>query len=79
MMKRNAVLVTIWLSAIAFVTVLPAHAQDAREKAAATKNKEKKEQEAKKLGDLDLCKEQARGLKGPERSRFFTKCLRGNL
>ena len=37
---------------------------------AADKDREKK-------GELELCKEKAQGLDGPERARFFTDCLKG--
>jgi hypothetical protein len=41
---------------------------------AAVKDREK---DREKKGELELCKERAQGLDGPERARFFTDCLRG--
>ena len=52
-----------------------ADSQGIDETAKASSQQQLKKAEAKGDG-LRICKEQARGLSGPERSRFFTKCLR---
>jgi hypothetical protein len=35
------------------------------------------DRDREKKGELELCKEKALGLDGPERARFMTECLRG--
>lgn len=72
-------------AALAALALPPAHAaeSDRREKAADAPAAGRIEQDAKKarpaerLGDdLGSCKRDADGMRGPERSRFMTQCLR---
>jgi hypothetical protein len=48
---------------------------DTQTKAERSEDAQGKEREKK--GELEVCKEKAHGLDGPERARFMTDCLRG--
>lgn len=70
------------LTGLVFALGLPAHAATYdRDKSEAAYEKESRKEGPKRKAqgtreDLDTCKRDAEGMKGPERSRFMTACLK---
>ena len=71
-----ALLVTAWLAV--GVHAQPVGSEAGTEvKPEANRQGEAADRDREKKGELELCKEKAQGLDGPDRARFMTDCLRG--
>jgi hypothetical protein len=68
---------SFWAACAIALASTQAESQGIHQTAKVSSPQQVKNAEAKDDG-LPICKEQARGLRGPERSRFLTKCLRDN-
>ena len=72
----------LWNAGLALAVAAAAdlNAADTHKKASANEQTQASRPAAKagQPDDLDVCKQQAHGLKGRERSRFMTKCLKEN-